>query len=294
MEWCNLVTTKRDYSPNSVSCSFYPSVLPSLHPNSALPCSLIAPILVSLPCLLWLFTFVSRSVAILRLSNIYSIYLTISFPEFSGKSMKKFHTSLLFSSFSSISLSLSFLSLCINFTRIFPFPVSFPLYPQCLAFTSMSSIPSYPMSFRASKIYPRRVGRIKWKENIWTRISACSDLTIWLETSSSCKFRIVSAGGCTDLGFRPKCDSIGDEIGADQDWGKLQKNRDRPIRCIRFYRLPFLLPCRGNFYSPSSLLSSSLIYDQFFVLWEENTRWYYFQFWRIRIFAPNRFLFIEK
>lgn len=158
----------------------------------------------------------------------------------------------------------------------------------------MSSIPSYPMSFRASKIYPRRVGRIKWKENIWTRISACSDLTIWLETSSSFrKFRIASAGGCTDLGFRPKCDSIGDEIGADQDWGKLQKNRDRPIPCIRFYRLPFLLPCRGNFYSPSSLLGSSLIYDQFFVLWEENTRWYYFQFWRIRIF-PNRFLFIEK
>lgn len=49
-----------------------------------------------------------------------------------------------------------------------------------------------------------------------------------------------------------KCDSIGDEIGADQDWGKLQENRDRPIPCIRFYRLPFLLPCRGNFYSPSS------------------------------------------
>lgn len=143
------------------------------------------------------------------------------------------------------------------------------------------------MSFRASKIYPRRVGRIKWKENIWTRISACSDVTISLETSSSCKFRIASAGGCTDLGFPTKCDSIGDEIGADQDWGKLQKNRDRPIPCIRFYRLPFLLPCRGNFYSPSSSpLGSSLIYDQFFVLWEENTL-YYFQFLRIRVFRPH-------
>lgn len=116
----------------------------------------------------------------------------------------------------------------------------------------MSSFLFYPMNFRASKIYPRRVGRIKWKENIWTRISACSDVTIWLETSSSCKFRIASAGGSTDLGYPVKCDSIGDEIGADQDWGKLQKNRDRSIPCIRFYRLPFLLLCRGNFYSPSS------------------------------------------
>lgn len=98
------------------------------------------------------------------------------------------------------------------------------------------------MSFRASKIYPRRVGRIKWKENIWTRISACSDVTISLETSSSCKFRIASAGGCTDLGFPAKCDSIGDEIGADQDWGKLQKNRDRPIPCIRFYRFSLSPP----------------------------------------------------
>lgn len=73
----------------------------------------------------------------------------------------------------------------------------------------------------ANQGYPRRVGRIKWKENIWTRISA------YLIRKRHRRRLYVFAWRIYEyLEFPAKRNSIGDEIGTDQASGKLRKNRD--------------------------------------------------------------------
>ena len=126
------------------------------------------------------------------------------------------------------------------FFLLFPFLFMFLYVPLCISRRgSVSSHGIFPITsivrmyarFRASKIgsYPRRVGRIKWKENIWTRISACSMLLFDSEPSSSRRsafLLLLGERARVSLNSSAKCNSIGDEIGADQASGKLRENRD--------------------------------------------------------------------